>query len=424
MVVGNPPYVRQESMRKKPDGRPPAALDVEGTVLSPRSDYSAYFFLHSLGRLRTGGMLGFITTGGWMHAEYGKNLQHILLERCRLDTLVKMPPNVFDADVTTVVAIMERGGSPAGVRTAQVADTRRTGAIRYKMIQQKSIKPGNWNLLFAEHMHEPRIRMVRMSETGILKRGITTGHNGFFVLNGDDVKRLKIAKYMLPAVSGSMRGGLLSDADAKEYLLNVQDSKRQLARTSAGRRVLEYIETGEAAKVKPKKGTDTEPRPISELYTVKSHTPWWYSLDPGEPPDIFLARFADRRMKMYENNGRFCATDNFACFAPHDKSLVHAFLAYLSSSWFMYYMEMHGRPSGAGALQMLMAGYKEAPVPDFGRMSEADTSRMSGAWLAYRESFDLAKLDDMVFDVLGFDMQERRAILEEAEVLSRQRRQA
>ena len=423
VVVGNPPYVRQESMREKPDGKPPAVLDAEGVVLSPRSDYSSYFFLQSLGRLRTGGMLGFITTGGWMHAGYGKNLQHILLEKCRLDTLVKMPPNVFDADVTTIVAIMERDGSPAGVRTAQVADARRTGAIRYKTIQQKSIKPGNWNLLFAERVHEPRIGMVRMSETGILKRGITTGHNGFFVLNGDDLKKHKIAKkYTLPAVSGSMRGGLLSNA--KEYLLNVQDSKRQLAKTAAGRRMLEYIEAGEATMIKPKKGTDTEPRPISELGTVGSHTPWWYSLDPGEPPDIFLTRFADRRMKIYENDGRFYATDNFACFAPHDKSMVHAFLAYLSSSWFMYYMEMHGRPAGAGALQMLMADYKEAPVPNFDRMSGADTSRMSGAWLAYRESFDLAKLDDTVFDVLGFDMQDRRAILEETELLSKQRRQA
>ena len=425
VVVGNPPYVRQESMREKPDRKPPAALGTEGVVLSRRSDYSTYFFLHSLGRLRTGGMLGFITADGWMHDGYGKNLQHILLEKCRLDTLVKMPPNVFDADVTTVVSIMERGGSPASVRIAQVADTRRAGAIRYKIIQQKSIRPGNWNLLFAEHMHEPRIKMVRMSEAGILKRGITTGRNDFFVLSGGDVKKHKIAKkYTLPAISGGMRDGLLSDADAKEYMLNVRYSKRQLAKTAGGRRMLEYIEAGEATMVKPKKGTDTEPRPISELGTVKSHNPWWYSLDPGEPPDIFLARFADRRMKMYENNGRFRATDNFACFAPHNKSLVHAFLAYLASSWFMYYMETHGRPAGAGALQMLMADYKEAPVPDFGGMSEVDISRMSGAWLAYRESRDSAKLDGMVFDVLGFDVQARRAILEHTEYLSKQRRQA
>lgn len=324
--------------------------------------------------------MGFIATDGWMHAGYGRNLQRILLEKCRLDTLVKMPPNVFAADVTTVVSIMERGGSPAGVRTAQVADTRRTGAILYKTIPQKSIKPGNWNLLFAKHIHEPRIGMVRMSEAGILKRGITTGRNDFFVLNGNDIKKHKITKkYTVPAISGNMHNGLLSDADTKEYLLNIQDSKRQLAKTTGGRRVLKYIETGDATMVKPKKGIDRAPRPISELGTVKSNSPWWYSLDLGEPPDIFLARFADRRMKMYENNGRFRATDNFACFALHDKSLVHAFLAYLSSSWFMFYMEMHGHRAGAGALQMHMVDYREAPVPDFGKMSEADISRMSGA---------------------------------------------
>ena len=424
-VVGNPPYVRQESMQEKPDGKPPAMLGAEDIVLSARSDYSVYFFVHSLSRLRTGGVLGFITTDGWMHAEYGKSLQRILLEKCRLDTLVKMPPNVFAADVTTVVSIMERGGSPAYVRTAQVADTRRTGAIRYKTLPQKSIKPGNWNLLFAKRGPEPGIRMVRMSETGILKRGKTTGHNGFFVLNGDEIKKHKIAKkYTVSTISGNARDGLLSDAEAKEYLLNVQDSKRQLAKTAGGRRVLEYIEAGEATMVKPKKGTDAAPRPISELGTVKSHSPWWYSLDLGEPPDIFLARFADRRMKMHENDGRFHATDNFAYFTPHNKDRVHAFLAYLSSSWFMLYMERHGHRAGAGALQMYIADYKAAPVPDFAEMPGADLSRMSGAWLKYREGFDLSKLDDTVFDVLGFDPQDIRAVLEETESLSKQRRRA
>lgn len=221
-----------------------------------------------------------------------------------------------------------------------------------------------------------------------------------------------------------MRDGLLSGAEAEEHQLNVQDSKRQLAKTSGGRRVLEYIEAGEATTVKPKKGTDAAPRPISELGTVKSHSPWWYSLDLGEPPDIFLARFADRRMKMYENDGRFHATDNFAYFTPHNKDMVHAFLAYLSSSWFMLYMERHGHRAGAGALQMYMADYKEAPVPDFGLMPVADLSSMSGAWLKYRKGFDLSKLDDAVFGVLGFDPQDIRAVLEEAESLSKQRRQA
>ena len=403
-VVGNPPYVRQESMSEKPDGKPPVTLGAGDMVLSARSDYSVYFFVHSLSRLRTGGVLGFITTDGWMHAGYGKNLQRILLEKCRLDTLVRMPPNVFAADVTPVVAIMERGGPPSYVRTAQIADTRRTGAIRYKTLPQKSIKPGNWNLLFAKRGPEPGIRMVRMSEVGILKRGKTTGHNGFFVVTGEEIKKRKIAKkYTVPTISGNMRDGLLSDAEAEEYLLNVQDSKRQLAKTAGGRRMLEYIEAGEATTVKPKKGTDAAPRPISELGTVKSHSPWWYSLDLGEPPDIFLARFADRRMKMYENDGRFHATDNFAYFTPHNKDMVHAFLAYLSSSWFMLYMERHGHRAGAGALQMYMADYKAAPVPDFGLMQVADLSRMSGAWLKYREGFDLSKLDDTVFGVLGFD---------------------
>lgn len=44
--------------------------------------------------------------------------------------------------------------------------------------------------------------------------------------------------------------------------------------------------------------------------------------------------------------------------------------------------------------------------------------------MKYREDFDLSKLDCIVFDVLGFDIQDRRAVLEEAKSLSKQRRRA
>ena len=112
-VVGNPPYIRQESIgpvdkssyielfRREWPGQ---------TMLSKRSDIYAYFFTHAAHLLKPGGYLGFVTSIGWLDTEYGFRLQEFFLRNFRIVAVIESQVDKWfeDARVTTAVTIIRR----------------------------------------------------------------------------------------------------------------------------------------------------------------------------------------------------------------------------------------------------------------------------------------------------------------------------
>ena len=427
--IGNPPYVRQESLANKERMQLPedSSLNLEEFEIPSKTDLSGYFYYQFLDHLKPDGMQGFITTDSWMSYDYGKSLQQVLIDKSRISVLMRTKFNAFtDADVKTVTVILEKTVDPHNIIKLIYAD--KEGEISsqnavYIEKSQKELRVGNWNLYFLNNDLQPKIPMVKLSDTGNVKRGKTTGCNDFFVLTSETIKEYGIAsKYYKPIISRDIHEGILTNSDATEYLLNVNESKGKLVKTEEGKQVLEYIvKAGENTKVTPKKGKNQTPRMISELSSVKSHKPWWYSLKMGNPPAIFLGRFANEKMKFYENNGNFYARDNFAYFTPNNAENTYAFLAYLSSSWFSLYLEKNGHPAGGGALQFLTRDYKNALIPNFDVIDKENVKNMKKAWCNYREDFDQKKLNSVVLKILGFTAEEIKQVREELEDIRNKR---
>ena len=416
VIIGNPPYVRQEELRHKERLQMPEACNVAvpaGFSIPGQSDLSSYFYYHSICRLRPGGVMGFIASDAWMDKSYGRPLRQFLLDNADVATLLRTSFNVFnDAKVKTVVTVLKRGRGAGTVGLARVdeANEFQTGLFSYsRSVPQESLGIGNWNHHFMEPDEVPS-GMVRMDKAGCVWRGLTTGNDNFFLLARKDLKKHGIdEKYVVPTMPDNMPSGLLAESDRTMYLLSVGESKGELARTTAGRRVLKYIETGEGMLIKPKKGADRTLRPLPELETIKSNDPW-YSLKIHHNATVFLGRFIDKRPKAYESDGKFHAKDNFTCFSPNEPLHARAFLAFMSSTWFALQAERNGNRAGSGALQLLIGTCKALPVPDFGSMPAADVQDLVTAWLAYRNDLDQRKLDDAVFGVMGIVGPARAAI--------------
>jgi type I restriction-modification system DNA methylase subunit len=86
VVVGNPPYVRQEKI-----GRPAkekwARLIADrwpGMELAGRSDAHCYFWPAAAYFLKEDGYFGFLTSSSWLDVEYGFPLQRWILENFRI----------------------------------------------------------------------------------------------------------------------------------------------------------------------------------------------------------------------------------------------------------------------------------------------------------------------------------------------------
>ena len=125
IVIGNPPYVRQEKIA------PPNKLKEEITLEDRRaykdklinsvsnrfpvvldwdkkSDLYIYFYYHGLSLLNTAGVFCFITSNSWLDVGYGKGLQEFLL---RYSSVIGIYDNQakrsFEhADVNTIIALL------------------------------------------------------------------------------------------------------------------------------------------------------------------------------------------------------------------------------------------------------------------------------------------------------------------------------
>ena len=427
VIVGNPPYVRQEYLRDKDAMALPAGSELAlapGFAIPRKSDLSSYFYYHSIDCLAKGGRLGFIASDGWLHHEYGLQLQRAMLDNCRIDALLRPTFNVFeDADVKTVVSLLARARPGRGHRTA-LAPIESPGALddwpRHVAARrlQRTSRPGNWLFHFAGPSPRLGVPTVQLGTVGRVEGGVKTGRNKFFVLTREAIKEYPIkARFRRPVLSDGIADGCLGAQRPEEHLLSVDLPKGRLAGVDGGPDVLRYIEDAESAPIVPKKGSSRAARGIADLASLRGRDPW-YSLGlRSDPPAAYIGRFVDRRLKAYRNNGRFYARDNFAGFTPNDPCHVDALLACIASAWFALHLERSGHVAGGGALQVLVADLERAPVPDLGRMPRRDVEGLGGAWNAYCGDRDRAALDDAVLGILGFTRSQRSRMAAQLDTL-------
>lgn len=102
VVVGNPPYVRQEMI---PDVLL-AEYRARYTTIYDRADLYVPFIERSLRVLKMGGALGFICADRWMKNRYGGPLRALVAKEFRLKTHVDMTDTAaFHSDVTAYPAV-------------------------------------------------------------------------------------------------------------------------------------------------------------------------------------------------------------------------------------------------------------------------------------------------------------------------------
>lgn len=136
IVIGNPPYVRQEKIAdpftlvpgKDPDveanraykeklakmidddwGSIVRGKQVAGASIGKRSDLYVYFYLRGLALTREGGVFIFITSNSWLDVGYGAGLQEFLLKRARVLAIYdnEAKRSFKSAEVNTIIALLE-----------------------------------------------------------------------------------------------------------------------------------------------------------------------------------------------------------------------------------------------------------------------------------------------------------------------------
>jgi hypothetical protein len=206
IVLGNPPYVRQEQIKELKAG-----LKEHYDVYSGTADLYVYFYERAIRLLKQGGAFSFISSNKWFRSGYGEKLRSWLSEQTQLMRLIDFgDAPVFRSIAYPCIVVLTRDGQASGVLGEQAKNKIRVlnwdpekPVERFAEIflqesftlPQASLKPDGWRLESGVKLKLlDRIRAAGLPlgkyVGGRFYRGILTGLNEAFVIDGATRDRL------------------------------------------------------------------------------------------------------------------------------------------------------------------------------------------------------------------------------------------
>ena len=217
LVIGNPPYVRQEAIKEEKPllERHYGGKDKSGNPLgaySGTADLFVYFIQRGIELLNPGGAFAYITSNKWYRAKYGERLRVWMNRNAQLRRVIDFgDAEVFDALAYPTIIVATRRPvelhAPAESDIVRVmnwpADRDKSDVDGFPAlvkvigfdVAQKTLSANGWQL-------EPQAKrglLDRIRATGIplkefvesrVYRGVTTGYNDAFVIDGATKDRL------------------------------------------------------------------------------------------------------------------------------------------------------------------------------------------------------------------------------------------
>jgi len=189
VVIGNPPYVRQESLKDQKEYYQSRYAVYQGTA-----DLYAYFIEKGISLLRPGGIFSYIVANKWMRANYGRPLRKFLLTK-QIEEIVDFGDLPVFRNATTYPCIIRvSNNNPSREFCVSKVETLDFPSLdgyvkehRHPM-DQRMLTDGGWtlgdkrteNLLKKlQHMGSPLEEYVM----GGIYYGIKTGLNKAFVID-------------------------------------------------------------------------------------------------------------------------------------------------------------------------------------------------------------------------------------------------
>ena len=191
-VIGNPPYVRQETLGAAFKAYAKKTYD----TYAGTADLYTYFIERGVNLLREGGAFSIIVANKWLRARYGKPLRAWLKKQAIREIIDFGDLPVFQ-QATTYPCILTIGKDRAGdsfaaaqVDTLEFASLREhVGSLRYA-VDRTMLDDGGWSL--AREEVQKLVSRLRSDWPALesyvnkqIYRGVTTGLNQAFVIDSD-----------------------------------------------------------------------------------------------------------------------------------------------------------------------------------------------------------------------------------------------
>ena len=230
VIIGNPPYVRQEDIREVK----PFLETYE--VYDSAVDLFAYFFEREIKLLRDGGYFGMIVSNKWLKAGYGTKLRHFLKQYSIVQFIDFGDLKVFqDATTYPCIIILRKRATPHNkmkvclVRTLAFDSLEAYVQKNHFLVKQSTLSDDGWNLKVASELElferiKKDYKPLKEYIAGNVYRGIITGLTEAFVIDEAKRKELiakdpKSAEIIRPFLKGSEVGRYLIKSKGNYIIL-------------------------------------------------------------------------------------------------------------------------------------------------------------------------------------------------------------
>lgn len=217
IVIGNPPYVRQEQIKEQK----PLLAKALPEVYAGTADLYVYFYGRGFQLLREGGYLAYISSNKFFRADYGKTLRQFFATKVRLQSIIDFGDlPVFKATAYPCILIGSKGTpllqqkvNTLSVKSLDILDDLPNFIHSNVAAQpQSSLTAEGWNIGAADtHALLTKIRAAGQPLEkyigGKFYYGIKTGFNEAFIIDEATCKRLiaedaKSAEIIKPFLRG------------------------------------------------------------------------------------------------------------------------------------------------------------------------------------------------------------------------------
>ncbi len=415
VIIGNPPYVRQESLKHM--GQVMARLQAQYAAYLERFPHQValfqnkldlyhLFFLQATCLLKPGGRLVFITSNSWLNTAIGQRFREFLCHHYHIRLVMESACEAWfaDAAVTPVVVSLERCApnlqkqfaletqfirlrQPLASfmperpltdwpqlkkRLVQLQEAPEAFPVSSARIPQQQLyehQQQSWSL----HLRAPQQLSslleqsqngMTLSDLGTVRYPLKTGINGFFYVTQAVVDRFGIEpEFLVPVLKSSREIQFYRISSVGKYFLFSCPLSPEALKTKGKEGALRYITWGQTQTAAPrqKRGQSV---PWPQVKSV-SHRAHWYQLQPLEPPHFLCPRFIDRRFFMAHCVTPLVEDQTFygLTLAAPWQAKTDLIAALLNSTLSYWLMEMRGRTNlGEGVLQFSRQDMADFPI--------------------------------------------------------------
>ncbi len=389
------------------------------------SDLYTYFYVRSLRLLNKKGVHVFICSNSWLDVGYGTWLQEFLLHNIHMCFIIdnQARRSFISADVNTIITIFDSSEETLSenylckfvafkqpfedvITTENLIEIESSAFIKRNSLYR--MFPINMSSLIEEgseyeseeaigltkyvgskwggkYLRAPDVyfailtagkeKFVKLSELANVRRGFTTGADGWFYLSASRAKELGIEKkYLKPILTNpgdhNITSILVAPQNADLLMIWTKADKKDLKNT----KLLKWIIEGETGSFKGRGSSSSIPAMRPSVMGRKR----WYELPDREPSPILWIEVKKRRSFTLLNNAELLADRSFYDILPNNDVDTKLLCALLNSTIIALFCEIQGNaPGGSGAgVQMTVREVRRIKIIDRRFITESQKEKI------------------------------------------------